>query len=119
MSQSFTVKNAAAADKVFTPGVQTLGAQTYVGADSTGTATQLALVKHTFGIEKGKIDKHLLQFTQNRANAAGLRGTVTVNVTVAVPPNGATAADLSDVIAFAKEFLGSATLVPKLLNGTI
>lgn len=120
MSSSFTVANAAAAAKVYSPGiVDASGGQTYVNADSTGVVPQTAMVKHTFGLAKGKLDKHLIGFNLSRAEATGGRGSCGVNITFTIPPIGTTAADLADQIAFAKNFLADPTLVSKLQNGTI
>jgi hypothetical protein len=120
MAQSFSVNNAAAVSKAFVPGTTVSGGTTYVGADSTGAAPQQALVKHTFGLAVGSNDKHLLQFSQSRIDSATAKaGKVTVNVTVTIPPVGATSTDLGDVIAFAKNFLSDAALVSKLENGSI
>lgn len=120
MATSFSVNNASAVSKTFTPGQAVTGGTTYVGSDSTGAAPQKALVKHTFGLSTGKNDKHLLQFTQSRIDSStGTAGQVTVNVTLTIPPVGATETDLNDAIAFAKNFLSSATLIAELENGTI
>lgn len=120
MASAFSVNNAAAVSKAFTPGTTVSGGTVYIGTDSTGLAPQQALVKHTFGLATGKIDKHLLQFSQSRIDTATAKaGKVTVNVTLSIPPVGATATDLSDAIAFAKNFLADAALIGKLENGTI
>lgn len=119
MASSFSVANAAATAKTFTPSIAVSGGTQYVGADSTGPAPQQALIKHTFGLSSGKNDKHLLQFTQSRIDSATAKaGKVTVNVTITIPPVGATQSDLDDAIAFAKNFLESSTLVAGLENGT-
>jgi len=120
MASSFTVNNSAAVAKLFSVGPTVTGGTQYVGADSTGPAPQQALVKHTFGLANGKNDKHLLQFTQSRIDSAtATAGKVTVNVTITVPPVGATSTDLSDAIAFAKNFLADSALVSKLESGII
>lgn len=120
MANAFSVNNAAAVSKTFTPGTAVTGGVVYVGTDSTGVAPQQALVKHTFGLSSGKIDKHLLQFSQSRIDTATAKaGKVTVNVTISIPPIGATGTDLSDAVAFAKNFLADSALLAKLENGTI
>lgn len=119
MAQNFSVANAAGTAKAFVPGQSVSGGTVYIGADSTGPAPQQALIKHTFGLSAGKNDKHLLQFTQSRIDSVTAKtGKVTVNVTITIPPVGATAADLNDAIAFAKNFLGTSSLVSGLENGT-
>lgn len=119
MSKAFTVSDSAAVDRLFSPGEAFPGSQAYVCAASVPHAPIKAMVKHTFGIPSGKSDKHLLQFTTSRASAEGKYGTTTVNVTITVPADGATSADVDNCVAYAKSFLGNAALLSELKNGII
>lgn len=119
MSKAFTVADSTTADRLFSPGVALPGSQTYVCSTSAPTVPVKAVVKHTFGIPNGKSDKHLLQFTTTRASAEGQYGTVTVNITINVPAVGASALDVDNCIAYAKNFLNNAALLSELRNGII
>lgn len=119
MSKAFTVADSTATGRLFSPGEALPGSQTYVCATSMPTVPVKAVVKHTFGIPNGKRDKHLLQFTTSRANAEGQYGTATVNITIDVPAIGAVSTDVDNCIAYAKSFLGDATLLSELRNGII
>lgn len=119
MSKAFTVADSTATDRLFSPGEALPGSQTYVCATSVPAVPVKAVVKHTFGIPNGKSDKHLLQFTTSRASAEGQYGTATVNITITTPAVGATPTDVDNCVAFAKDFLGEATLMSELKNGII
>jgi len=120
MASSFTIANAAAANKTYTPGISSPSAQEYVSGDSTAQVPVKATSKHTFGIPKGKVDKHLVQFTISRPDAtSGEYGTVTMNVTVVIPPKGVTSTDIDDIVAFGKNFLSNSTYVAQLKSGVI
>lgn len=119
MSKAFTVADSTATDRLFSPGEALPGSQTYVCATSVPAVPVKAVVKHTFGIPNGKSDKHLLQFTTSRASAEGQYGTATVNITITTPAVGATSTDVDNCVAFAKDFLGDATLMSELKNGII
>lgn len=118
MAKAFSVNNAAASAVAFEVGTSVAGGTTYVGSGSSGAAPQQALVKHTFGLAAGGNDKHLLQFTRSRIDSATAKaGKVTINVTITIPPVGANSTDLADCTAFAKNFLGDATLLAGLESG--
>lgn len=114
--KSFTVADTAAANKTFTPTILVAGGSQYA---ETTSPFRVATIKHTMPNlgQTGAVDKHLVQFQHMVPDALGKPVFATVNITVQFPRNTVSRANLNDLLAFAKNFIGSSTIVDGLVIG--
>lgn len=117
--KSFSVNNAAAASVTFNPTTQLKDGVNYVDAATALSAPRFAVVKHTISpvSSSSGVDRHYVQFTQTRYDAAGKAYTGSLALSFVVPRTVITATDVNDLIAFCKNFLTDAAKTGALLLG--
>lgn len=117
--KSFSVNNAAAASKTFTPTVPLKDGVQYVDSSVALSAPRMAVVKHTLGssTQSNAIDRHYVQFTKTVYDAVGKAYQASVGISLVIPRTNVTAADIDDLVAFAKNLLGDTTIMGGLKVG--
>lgn len=85
---------------------QSAGESTRIDSSTTLAEPKLMTVKHTVtGKGAAAVDRHLLQFSLTKNDAAGLPKVCVVNFTVAVPRSTITTAEVKDLAAYAVDFI--------------
>lgn len=113
-----TINNNSASAKVFTPSVQLPKGYQYRETSSTADAPQTLDVLHELPTTGSSSNaKHTIAFRRVRANSASKLKTGYASLIISVPPDGLTAADVSDLVAFVRNFMTDANLQKLLLGG--
>lgn len=117
--KSFSVNNAAAASKTFTPTVSITGGTQYIDASVALTAPRIAVVKHTIApmTQSSAADRHFVQFSKTAYDATGKAHTSSVGITLVIDRATVSSGDVDDLVAFAKNLLIDATILPGLKAG--
>ena len=112
-AKSFSVNNAAASSKTFTPTVPVSGGTQYVDASQALTAPRIAVIKHTIApvSQSHAADRHYVQFLKTTYDSVGKAQTSSIGVSLVISRNGPSATDVADLVAFAKNFLGDSTIL--------
>lgn len=117
--KSFSVNNAAASAKTFTPTVPLKDGQQYVESSTPLTAPRMATIKHTIGspTQSSAVDRHYVQFTKTVYDSLGKAFQASLGVSLVIPRTNIVASDVDDLVAFAKNLLGDATIMNGLKIG--
>jgi hypothetical protein len=117
--KSFSVNNAAAASITFNPTIALKDGQQYIDSASTMSAPRLAVVKHTIPLTDSlsKPDRHYVQFSKTMYDANGKAFPARFAISVEAPRTVVTAAEMADLAAFVKNFVGTPAIWNAFLLG--
>lgn len=103
---TINLDGAAGAESTFKLISQSNGESTRIDVNTTLAEPKLFVIKHTTtGKGLAVTDRHLVQFTCTRRDAAGNPYVAVVNTTIAVPRVQITAADVRDLVAHSSDFV--------------
>lgn len=119
LSSNLSLNNAAAASKTFVLISQDGTGTVRVDNSTTASQPRKLTIRHTAsGKGASAVDRHLLQFSTEKLDAAGNTHVATVNLTMAIPRASAiTQTDIDDLVAFVKNFLAVGANVTSLQLG--
>lgn len=111
-SSSLSINDSAAAAKSFVLISQNGQDSERIDSASTATQPRKLAIRHTVqGKGVAAVDRHLVQFSDTKLDAAGNPVTAVVNLTIAVPRSSTiTATNIKDLWYFVKNFVTDANL---------
>lgn len=118
-AKPFVVNNNAAAAVTFSPTVALKDGQQYLDGTVPLSAPRGTVVKHSMAdlSKNASTDRHYVQFTKTVFDANGVPFTASIAVSVVLPRTQVTSADVLDLRAFAKNFIGDAAIWPAFTQG--
>lgn len=118
-AKNFAVNNSAAAAVTFIPTVVLKDGQQYLDNATALTSPRGAVIKHAMAAlnQQSASDRHYAQFTKTVYDSQGNPQTASVAVSVVAPRTLLSAADMEDLRAFTRNFLGDAAIWPAFVKG--
>lgn len=111
------IKNLAAVDKTFVPAVAVPNGTQYRETSSPVTGPLTLDVTHKFASASSTSNNaHSVRFQKIALNGSGQVRSAYINISISVPKDGVTPADVSDLGAFMRYFLSDAGLNDLLLG---
>lgn len=112
------LKDGAAANVSFVKLNSDAQSSKWTNVASTLSAPSTMQISHTMTTAPDGSDRHLVKFAKTILDSNSRPRTAVLNCTLSVPRVGITRADVNDIIAELKEFLGTAN-VDALLRGEV
>lgn len=117
-TQDISINNFAAVAKTFAPSVSVLNGYDYRETSSPAAAPLSLRITHNISAPSSiSNSKHGVRFTKAAMNASSQLRTGYIDVVVSHPKDGLTAADVSDLGAFVRNFLTDVNLTKLMLGG--
>lgn len=113
-----SINNQSAVAKTFTPSIAVANGYDYRETSSPISAPSTLRVTHVLPAASSSANtKAGVRFTKVALNSASQIRTGYIDVTISVPKDGVTAADVSDMGAYVRNFLSDANITKLLLGG--
>lgn len=117
-TQDITINNFAAVAKVFSPSIAVPNGFDYREMSSPMASPMTLRVTHTIPTASAAANtKAGVRFQKVGLNAAAVVKTGYIDVTISVPKDGVTTADLSDLGAYVRNFLSDANITKLVAGG--
>lgn len=120
-NSNISINDNAAASKTFNQVYSGNRRSERIDTSSTASLPRQMVIAHTAYTPKGapvKTDRHLLQFSVEKADSNAVEHVATVNLTIAVPQTAAIVrADIDHLLAFVKNWIGVTANVDGILLG--